>query len=59
VLEGLGYDVLATAVPRREIYAQSFGRPIPARISPKPAGAVAGLRELAAGRGDLRADATW
>ena len=29
VLEGLGYDVLATAVPRREIYAQSFGLPIP------------------------------
>jgi len=28
-LEGLGYDVLATAVPRREIYAQSFGLPIP------------------------------
>jgi hypothetical protein len=29
VLEGLGYDVLATAVPRREVYAQSFGLPIP------------------------------
>jgi chromosome partitioning protein len=28
-LEGLGYDVLATAVPRLEIYAQSFGLPIP------------------------------
>jgi len=28
-LEGLGYDVLATAVPRLEIYAQSFGMPIP------------------------------
>ena len=28
-LQGLGYDVLATAVPRREIYAQSFGLPIP------------------------------
>src|SRR5271165_7558019 len=24
----LGYDVLATAVPRREVYAQSFGVPI-------------------------------
>jgi chromosome partitioning protein len=28
-LEGLGYDVLGTAVPRLEIYAQSFGMPIP------------------------------
>lgn len=28
-LEGLGYDVLRTAVPRLEIYAQSFGMPIP------------------------------
>jgi chromosome partitioning protein len=28
VLEGLGYDVLATAVPRLEVYAQSFGMPI-------------------------------
>ena len=27
-LLGLGYDVLNTAVPRREIYAQSFGMPI-------------------------------
>jgi chromosome partitioning protein len=27
-LEGLGYDVLGTQVPRREVYAQSFGRPI-------------------------------
>jgi chromosome partitioning protein len=27
-LENLGYDVLATVVPRREIYAQSFGLPI-------------------------------
>ncbi len=27
-LAGLGYDVLATTVPRREIYAQSFGVPI-------------------------------
>ena len=27
-LEGLGYDVLDTAVPRLEIYAQSFGMPI-------------------------------
>jgi hypothetical protein len=24
----LGYDVLDTAVPRREVYAQSFGMPI-------------------------------
>ena len=31
-LEGLGYDVLATAVPRLEAYAQSFGLPVrPAR----------------------------
>ena len=29
VLEGLGYDLLATAVPRRQIYAESFGLPIP------------------------------
>jgi chromosome partitioning protein len=29
VLDGLGYDVLATAVPRLEAYAQSFGMPIP------------------------------
>src|SRR5882762_493224 len=29
VLDGLGYDVLRTAVPRREVYAQSFGVPIP------------------------------
>ncbi len=27
-LQGLGYDVLATAVPRLEMYAQSFGMPI-------------------------------
>ena len=27
-LEGLGYDVLGTAVPRLEVYAQSFGMPI-------------------------------
>jgi len=27
-LEGLGYDVLATAVPRLEVYAQSFGMPV-------------------------------
>jgi chromosome partitioning protein len=31
-LEDLGYEVLATAVPRLEVYAQSFGVPI------KPAG---------------------
>jgi chromosome partitioning protein len=29
VLRDLGYDVLATAVPRLEVYAQSFGLPIP------------------------------
>ena len=28
-LVDLGYDVLATEVPRREVYAQSFGVPIP------------------------------
>jgi chromosome partitioning protein len=28
-LQDLGYDVLATAVPRLEIYAQSFGTPVP------------------------------
>jgi chromosome partitioning protein len=28
-LQGLGYDVLGTAVPRLEVYAQSFGMPIP------------------------------
>ncbi len=28
-LADLGYDVLATAVPRLEVYAQSFGRPVP------------------------------
>jgi chromosome partitioning protein len=28
-LEGLGYDVLRTSVPRLEVYAQSFGLPIP------------------------------
>ena len=28
-LQGLGYDVLQTAVPRLEVYAQSFGMPIP------------------------------
>ena len=28
-LQDLGYDVLATAVPRLEAYAQSFGLPIP------------------------------
>jgi chromosome partitioning protein len=27
-LENLGYDVLGTVVPRREVYAQSFGMPI-------------------------------
>src|SRR5712691_813600 len=27
-LENLGYDVLDTVVPRREVYAQSFGMPI-------------------------------
>ena len=28
-LAGLGYDVLQTAVPRLEVYAQSFGVPVP------------------------------
>jgi chromosome partitioning protein len=28
-LQGLGYDVLETAVPRLEVFAQSFGLPIP------------------------------
>ena len=28
-LQDLGYDVLDTAVPRLEVYAQSFGMPIP------------------------------
>jgi chromosome partitioning protein len=28
-LTDLGYDVLATAVPRLEVYAQSFGLPVP------------------------------
>ena len=28
-LGDLGYDVLATTVPRLEVYAQSFGMPIP------------------------------
>ena len=28
-LQGLGYAVLATAVPRLEVYAQSFGMPVP------------------------------
>jgi chromosome partitioning protein len=28
VLQDLGYDVLRTAVPRLEVYAQSFGMPI-------------------------------
>jgi chromosome partitioning protein len=28
-LHDLGYDVLPTAVPRLEVYAQSFGLPIP------------------------------
>jgi chromosome partitioning protein len=28
-LEGLGYNVLRTNVPRLEVYAQSFGLPIP------------------------------
>ena len=28
VLEGLGYQVLATAVPRLEVYAQSSGQPL-------------------------------
>jgi chromosome partitioning protein len=28
-LEDLGYDVLKTVVPRLEVYAQSFGMPIP------------------------------
>jgi len=28
-LSGLGYDVLDTAVPRLEVYSQSFGMPIP------------------------------
>ncbi len=28
-LEGLGYDVLPTVVPRLEVYAQSFGMPVP------------------------------
>jgi chromosome partitioning protein len=27
-LEGLGYEVLETVVPRREVYAQSFGLPL-------------------------------
>ena len=28
-LQDLGYDVLTTAVPRLEVYAQSFGMPVP------------------------------
>jgi chromosome partitioning protein len=28
-LRGLGYEVLATVVPRLEVYAQSFGLPVP------------------------------
>ena len=28
-LQDLHYDVLATAVPRLEVYAQSFGMPVP------------------------------
>jgi len=28
-LQGMGYDVLRTSVPRLEVYAQSFGLPIP------------------------------
>ena len=28
-LHDLGYDVLETTVPRLEVYAQSFGMPIP------------------------------
>ena len=28
-LQGLGYDVLSSTVPRLEVYAQSFGAPIP------------------------------
>ena len=28
-LRDLGYDVLETVVPRLEVYAQSFGMPIP------------------------------
>ena len=28
-LQDLGYDVLATAVPRLELFAQSFGMPVP------------------------------
>ena len=28
-LQDLGYDVLSSAVPRLEVYAQSFGVPIP------------------------------
>jgi chromosome partitioning protein len=28
-LQDLGYDMLATAVPRLEVYAQSFGMPVP------------------------------
>ncbi len=30
-LTGLGYDVLGYTVPRLELYAQSFGGPVPAR----------------------------
>ena len=37
-LADLGYDVLTTAVPRREVYAQSFGVPI------KQAAATCGAR---------------
>jgi chromosome partitioning protein len=28
-LQGMGYDVLRTSVPRLEVYAQSFGLPLP------------------------------
>jgi len=28
-LQELGYEVLATVVPQREVYAQSFGLPVP------------------------------
>jgi KaiC/GvpD/RAD55 family RecA-like ATPase len=45
-LEGLGYDVLRTAVPRLEVYAQSSGIPVPAR------GLVSGAAPRAISPGD-------
>ncbi len=53
-LEGLGYDVLPTAVPRLEAFAQSFGLPIPEMGRQVWRGVAGDLIERCIPRGKVR-----